>query len=336
MLSNVLGHEKVKRVLVGSYMENRVGHAYIFEGPKGVGRQTAAIEFAKLLLCENPREGEPCGVCKSCSMCRAGSHPDLQIVTNQLYDETKKSTDVLVDTVRNMKKDIFIKPYLAERKLYVMPSADTMNAHAQNSLLKVLEEPPEYCTIILIAENSNLFLPTILSRAVPVRFFPLSEADVEGFLKKQFPELGESTAAVAAMSGGCIGRAKELAEDDEVMQLRNELFSGVLALSGRGTRSVYDFMLFLKHSKENIKLVFDILQGLFRDLLHIKQSNSTDGILNRDKVSELGQIAEKIRTDAPVRMLEILIRYTEYLARNISLAQVSQCMSLELWEVMHD
>lgn len=336
MLSGVLGHEKVKRVLVGSYLENRVGHAYIFEGPKGVGRKTSAVEFAKLLLCENPQDGESCGCCKSCFMCSAGSHPDLKIVTNQLYDETKKSTDVLVDTVRNMKKDIIIKPYLAERKIYVMPSADTMNAHAQNSLLKVLEEPPEYCTIILIAENSNLFLPTILSRAVPVRFFPFPETEVETFLKGQYPELDESTAAVAAMSGGCIGRAKELAEDEDVMELRCQLFSGVVALSARGTRSAYDFMLILKHSKDNIKLIFDILQGIFRDLLFVKQSNSTGGIMNSDKCAELKQIAEKICTDAPVRMLEILLRYKEYLTRNISLAQISQCMSLELWEVMHD
>ena len=160
--SDIAGHERIKNVLVRSFEDGHVGHAYIFEGCRGIGRLSAAKAFAQLLMCENPADGEVCGRCKSCAMAESENHPDIQIVTNQLYDSTKKSADILVDTVRCMKRDIYIKPYCAERKIYIVPRADTMNVHAQNSLLKVLEEPPEYCTIILIAENSNQFLPTIL------------------------------------------------------------------------------------------------------------------------------------------------------------------------------
>ncbi len=336
MLSDVVGHEKIKRVLVASHFQNRVGHAYIFEGSKGSGRLSTALAFAKLLLCENPQDGEPCGSCRNCIMCESGNHPDVQVVTNELYDESKKSTDVLVDTVRNMKKDIFIKPFLAERKIYIVPSADTMNLYAQNSLLKVLEEPPEYCTIILIAENANTFLPTILSRTVSLRFFPLQSELVEDYVKKTFPQLGEKCLTVAAMSGGCIGKAKELAEADGVLEMRNELFSCIVTLSGKGSRSVYDAVLFLKHNKDEIKTVFDMMQGLFRDLLLIKQRGTAEGLLNPDKFAEIQQIADRLRTDTPVKLLEILAKYNEYLSRNISLAQVSQCMCLELWEAIHD
>lgn len=335
MLSAVTGHNKVKNVLTVSVSENRVGHAYIFEGPRGVGRQTTAKEFAKLLLCENPQNGEPCGVCKNCAMCAAGSHPDLQIVTNQLYDESKKSTDVLVDTVRNMKKDIYIKPFSSERKIYIMPNADTMNMHAQNSLLKVLEEPPEYCTIILIAENSNLFLPTILSRAVPVKFYPLADSLIADYIKSAYPELSEQSTALAAMSGGCIGRARELAESDEVIKLRDELYQRISALSKKGKRTIYDLMLFLKHNKDDAKLITDMMQGLFRDLMYAKQSQD-DGIANIDKMSEIKAFTDKIPDRAPVKMLEILIKYNEYISRNISYAQIAQCMSVELWEAIND
>ncbi len=335
MLSAVTGHNKVKNVLTVSAGENRVGHAYIFEGPRGVGRQTAAKEFAKLLLCENPQNGEPCGVCKNCSMCASGSHPDLQIVTNQLYDESKKSTDVLVDTMRNMKKDIYIKPFSSERKIYIMPNADTMNMHAQNSLLKVLEEPPEYCTIILIAENSNLFLPTILSRAVPVKFYPLADGLIADYIKTAYPELSGQSAALASMSGGCIGRAKELAESEEVIKLRDELYRQILALSKKVNRPIYDFVLFLKRNKEDAKLIMDMLQSMFRDLMYAKQTEE-DGICNKDKLSEIKEFAAKIPVGAPVKLLEILMKYNEYISRNISYAQIAQCMSVELWEAIND
>ncbi len=336
MLSAVTGHNKVKNVLTLVVAENRVGHAYIFEGPRGVGRQTMAKEFARLLLCETPIDGEPCGECKSCNMCSSGNHPDVQVITNQLYDESKKSTDILVDTVRNMKKDIFIKPYASERKIYIVPNADTMNMYAQNSLLKVLEEPPDYCTIILIAENSNLFLPTILSRAVPLKFYPLADNQIIDYIKAGYPELGEQSVALAAMSGGCIGRAKELAESGEVIKLRDELYLRILALSEKRNRSIYDLMLFLKHNKDDLKLVMDILQSMFRDIMLAKQSEESAGISNLDKISDIKSLADKICMRTPVKLLEILIKYNEYLSRNISYAQIAQCMSVELWEAIHD
>ncbi len=336
MLSAVVGHEKVKNVLTVSKNDNRVGHAYIFEGPQGVGRQTLAKEFAKLLLCENPQQGEPCRACKSCSMCESGNHPDVQIITNQLYDATKKSKDVLVDTVRSMKKDIFIKPYASERKIYIVPNADTMNVYAQNSLLKVLEEPPEYCTIILLAENENMFLPTILSRTVTMKLFPLQRSHVESYLSQKYPQLKESAAAIAAMSGGCIGKAKILAESEDVTEIRNSVFDCIAALADKGNKSIYDLTLFLKQNKDEIRLVMDILQGLFRDLMFVKQTESFDGIANLDKLSEIEKIGGKINSDTPVKMLEILLKYNEYFSRNISHAQIAQCMSLELWEVIHD
>lgn len=336
MLSNIVGHEKVKNVLTASVVGSRVGHAYIFEGPAGVGRLTTAKAFAQLLLCEAPQNGEVCGICKNCSMCRSENHPDIQIITNQLYDPTKKSTDVLVDTVRNMKKDVYIKPYASERKIYIVPKADTMNLHAQNSLLKVLEEPPEYCTIILLAENSNSFLPTILSRAVIIKFFPLANNEVETFLRKECPELGDDVAAVAAMSDGCIGKALLMAESCETVELRNELFGLVAALTKKSAVPIYELSLFLKRNKDDIRLIFDMLRGLFRDLMLFKQAENTEGFSNGDKVAEIQKIGEKLYSNTPVKLLEILLKYNDYFSKNISLAQISQCLSLELWEAIHD
>ncbi len=336
MLSGVVGHEKVKKILQSSYLDERVGHAYIFEGPKGVGRLSTAKAFSKLLLCENPKSGEACGICKSCSMCKSGNHPDIAVVTNQLYDQSKKSTDVLVDTIRNMKKDVYIKPYNSQRKIYIIPNADTMNMYAQNSLLKVLEEPPSYCTIILIAENSNMFLPTVLSRTVSVRFFPLSDADVEEYLKKNYPALSENATAIAAMSAGSIGKAKILCESPELVKMRDSLIEKFEDLIGERKRSIYDFVLFLKQNKEDFEILRDILQGIFCDLLHIKNTGDFEHIANPDKVSKIKKMSEQMYKSTPEKLLEILLKYNEYFLKNISYAQIAQCLGVELWEAIHD
>ncbi len=336
LFSQVVGHEKIKNVLMSSVKEDRVGHAYIFEGPQGVGRKSMAEAFASSIMCENPEDGIPCGNCKSCMMCKSGNHPDVQIITNQLYDPSKKSTDVLVDTVRNMKKDVYIKPYLAEHKVYIVPNADTMNVYAQNSLLKVLEEPPEYCTIILIAENANMFLPTILSRGVQLKFSPIAKDLVKDYIEANYPELGSNALAIAAMSSGAIGRAKYLAENNDILELRDTLFSHIDGLCGRSNKAIYDLTLFLKQNKENIGFITDALREIFRDLLYFKESGGCEKIINTDKIQEIEKIGEKLYSNAPLRLLEVLVKYDGYFSKNISYAQIAQCMSLELWEVMHD
>lgn len=336
LFSQVVGHEKIKSVLMSSVKEDRVGHAYIFEGPQGVGRKSMAEAFASSIMCENPKDGSPCGSCKSCMMCGSRNHPDVQIITNQLYDPSKKSTDVLVDTIRNMKKDVYIKPYLAEHKVYIVPNADTMNVYAQNSLLKVLEEPPEYCTIILIAENANMFLPTILSRGVRLKFSPIAKNLVEKYVEMNYPECGSNSSAIAAMSSGAIGRAKYLVENNDILELRNGLFSHIDALCGKGNKSIYDMTLFLKQNKENIGFITDALREIFRDLLYFNENGNCEKITNTDKVQEIEKIGEKLYSNTPLRMLEVLVKYDRYFSKNISYAQIAQCMSLELWEVMHD
>lgn len=334
--SDIAGHERIKNVLMRAAQTEQVGHAYIFEGCRGVGRLSAARAFAQLLVCENPDRGNSCGKCKGCSMAESENHPDIQIVTNQLYDDTKRSSDILVDTVRCMKRDIYIKPYCAERKIYIMPKADTMNVYAQNSLLKVLEEPPEYCTIILIAENSNQFLPTILSRAVLMKFSPLETELVEDFLKKRLNSISDEEAAVkACMSGGCIGRALELADDSEADALRDETVRNIAALSDGGKRTIYDVTLFFKHNKEKIDFILGIMRDFFRDMIYVA-GDAENAVINKDKLDVLRRVCGRCAEPAPLRLLEKLEKYSVYFSRNISYAQTVQCMAMELWEVLHD
>ncbi len=337
LFSEVFGHNKIKDVLARTANAGRVGHAYIFEGPQGVGRLSMAEAFAMRLMCESPEADDACGKCKTCSQCASHNNPDIRIVTNRLYDRSKKSTDILVDTVRNMKREIYIKPYASERKVYIVPNADTMNLYAQNSLLKVLEEPPEYCTIILLAENSNLFLPTILSRAPILKFFPLTEDEVREYLTRNSMGLDADKIDVAAkMCQGSIGKAKDLLENSEADMLRNELLECIFGLADSRRKSIYELALLLKQNKDEFEFLIDVMQGLFRDLIYIKSVENPQDIANQDKLIKMQKLADYIGKKCPVRLNEILFKYSDYSSKNISYGIISQCLSLELWEAIND
>lgn len=313
----IRGNETVKELLTHTLSSGRVGHAYIIEGLQGCGKMTLAKAFAGALLNTDNPDG----------------HPDFTVVTNRLYDPSKKQDTILVDTVRSMKKDIYIRPYLGERKVYVIPKADTMLAPAQNSLLKVFEEPPSYCTILLLAENANNFLPTVLSRAVTVRMQPVGRDAVMRYLTEE-KGLSEAEAVLPAiMSGGRIGKALELLEDTEAAQLREELLEKVLAL-GNSHRDLYDFVALMKKHRVEQALMFEILLSWSSDLTALKLGTGT--VVNADKAEQLKQFCRRIPSAAAVRFTEITVKYRRMMMQNANYPIAILCMATEYWEEIHD
>lgn len=337
LFSEVIGHNKIKSILTRTVRDSRIGHAYLFEGPEGVGKLSLARAFAQMIVCENPEELDACGVCPNCSRADSQNHPDVTIVTNQLYDASKKSSDILVDTIRNMKSDVYIKPFLGSRKIYIIPKADTMNLSAQNSLLKVLEEPPEYCTIVLLAENREAFLPTILSRVSVFKFFPLAEDDVEQYLTQNFEGTdADQIKLLAKMSEGSIKKARELFENPESRQLREELFECVFAILGGNRKTIYDFSLFLKQNKDEFEFLMNVLQSIFCDALHIEQTQNAENISNIDKKAKLQKFSASVGTKNILKILEAILKAVDYFSKNIGIGSISQCLGLELWEAIND
>lgn len=329
----IYGHDGIKSVLINSVKASRINHAYIFEGQAGVGRFSAALAFSKAILCENKQDGKACGVCKSCTMAEAQSHPDIRIVSNELYDESSTSKDILVGTIREMKKEIYIKPFYSERKIYIVPKAETINETAQNSLLKVFEEPPEYCTVILITDNINAFLPTILSRAVDIRFNALPSETVEDYLRDNFSVAEEIIKTKAAMSDGSIGDAISLMSDEKADGDRDLIITEICKLSASSGRNLYDIINKLKGFSQNSEFMMKTITMWFRDCLYFKQSGE---IVNLDKKNELEKFCGSMAGDAPFHLLDIAVRYSGYIKQRGRFPLLINCMLLECWEVLYD
>jgi DNA polymerase III subunit gamma/tau len=169
----VVGQEHVKDVLKAALEQGRVGHAYLFSGPRGVGKTTTARLIAMTANCETPGI-KPCGECESCMSVRAGNHPDVM--------EIDAASNNSVDDVRELREKVGLSAMRGGKKIYILDEAHMMSRAAFNALLKTLEEPPEHVIFILATTEPEKIIPTILSRCQHYRFRRLTPEEIAGKL----------------------------------------------------------------------------------------------------------------------------------------------------------
>ena len=146
-----------------------LSHAYLIPAPPQAGL-AAALTLARAMLCTAPDPARrPCGLCRDCRKAERGVHPDILTVERARDDKGKQKREIYVDQIRDLVADSVVLPNEAERKVYLICDADTMNGAAQNALLKLLEEPPAFVSVILIAASADALLETVRSRCVTLR-----------------------------------------------------------------------------------------------------------------------------------------------------------------------
>ena len=204
MFQNILGNEKIKELLQDTIKNNKNSHSYLFLGQTGIGKKMIAKEFAKGVLCLN--NDKYCNNCKSCLEFDGNNNPDFSII------EPDGNT-IKIEQIRELQKRVQEKPIISTKKVYVINNADFMTKEAQNALLKTLEEPPEFVTIILIGENDNAFLNTIKSRCMILHFNSISNSDMEKFLEMNYNM--KITPNMLDIFQGSIGKAIELKDKQE-------------------------------------------------------------------------------------------------------------------------
>ncbi len=223
--SEIQGQDRAIRMLQAAFQGQRLHHAYLFEGPDGVGKSFTAQAFTQLLLCESPSDGEPCGQCKSCRRVQEQLHPNLRVIKRQFSKEKGALEQFIkVDQIRELKEALAIKAYEGGRRVIQIEEPELMNQSTANALLKTLEEPGPNTHFLLISSEANRLLPTILSRCQPIQFQPLSPKIVRQLLLQQgkTPEgesLSEEQAELCAqLSGGSIGYGLKLAQSPTFAQ----------------------------------------------------------------------------------------------------------------------
>lgn len=216
----VRGHERLEKAFAHVLATGRLAHAYLFTGPKGVGKHLFAVELARALLCESPKAGDSalnaCGTCASCLLVDGQTHPDLLDVA-----KPAESLELPIETVRELCASFGLKPARGRRKVAILDDVDDLNEAAANCFLKTLEEPPPGSVLLLIGTSADRQLATILSRCQVVPFEALPEAVVVDLLRANGVDAA-AWARLARMSRGSVGDALALA-DPELWTARTAL-----------------------------------------------------------------------------------------------------------------
>jgi DNA polymerase-3 subunit delta' len=192
--------------LLGAALQEGPAHAYLFHGPPGVGKRELAKRFAAELLGDHARV-------------ERGSHPDLYVLE-------PLGEQIRIDDIRDLRRDLHMRPFEADRRVYLVFGADSLNEDAADALLKDLEEPPTYAVVVLVAERLGPLPETIRSRCQLVAFRRLSEPAVREAIHAHAPELGDDeVTTLARVAGGRLGRALQLL--DPAAARRREALIGV-------------------------------------------------------------------------------------------------------------
>ena len=216
MFEKIIGNNNIKNELIHTVELNKKSHSYLFLGTAGIGKKEIAKEFAKMILCLN--EKKYCNHCKSCIEFDSNNNPDFQMVEPD-------GNSIKIEQIRQMQRKIIEAPIISQNKVYIINDADLMTIEAQNCLLKTLEEPPEFVTIILIGSNENNFLSTIKSRCTIIKFQDIENSQIKDYLENKYDIKVSDN--LLEIFGGSIGKAEKLKDKQELYNSIIEIIENI-------------------------------------------------------------------------------------------------------------
>ena len=273
--NEILGNNKIKQDLQEIIDNNTISHSYMFVGIDGIGKKLIAKEFARKILCLN-KQNQNCATCDSCIKFNSSNNPDFL----EIFPD---GNSIKIAQMREMQEKVYQKPIVSDKKVFIIDQVEKMTEEAQNSLLKTLEEPPEYMVIILITSNENKLLNTVKSRCIRINFTGLSKQDITKYAGAH--QINISSQNLLEMCGGSIGKLEKINENiDDYNSL--ELATNKL-IDGKLKNVVEEMNCFniLYESKEIIQDLLDYMTVLI--YLHIsKEKDYRQKFLNTIKLIE--------------------------------------------------
>ena len=228
MFKNILGQQKAVLSLQAQLRTNRIAQAYLFAGPEGVGRKKTAIEVAKALNCRDKEQIEPCDECPSCRKIDKNIHPDVHLIdfawqAGLLEEKPEQQTQIKIDVIREIQREISLKRFEGNYKVFIIDQAEKMSQSAMNCLLKTLEEPPENSLLILVTTSQDMLTQTIISRCQIIKFNRLMDSIIHKILTEKF-NLSTNLDRITKFANGSVAKASS--EDFiEKTEFVNELWS---------------------------------------------------------------------------------------------------------------
>ena len=305
----IRGQRLAKKYLSNSIKSNMISHAYMFEGPSGVGKNTMARELATTLL----------------EMENLFNSPDY-------IEITPDGNSIKIAQIRKLQSDILVKPYKSY-KIYVIDEAQKMTVEAQNALLKTLEEPPKYAIIILITNNKESLLDTIKSRCEIIKFTPIPLVEVADYLTQTGVDKNRAS-LLANFSRGSMQKAIELSESEDFHIMRDEVQKYVETFLTGSMLDIMDIQSSIEKYKDNITNVLDLLVNYFRDIMMVKENVDSSMIINLDRLVFIKNMSTKITYSQLSKIIDIIEETKNKLRSNCNFNISIQVMTLNIYEVI--
>lgn len=267
------GQEKIVHFLKHSIKSGKISHAYGFFGPSGIGKRRLVDFFVQALLCEN-NNGVSCGRCRNCILFAQNNHTDVYRVVKDTEEK-----NIGIEKMREMRERVYLAPSISRRNIAVVYDAHSLSTDAQNSILKVLEEPPESAIIILIADFADSLLPTLRSRLLSIRLNNIPIGEMIACLEREYPEISKELVRNAAhLASGKIETARNLIADKTLLELAEKEYSRAL--------------LFLNSQRgERLKMLYDVFS---KSMSFIEQQNSGLNFANSLLIAAEWSVYEKL------------------------------------------
>lgn len=305
----IIGQEFAKKYISNSINNNKISHAYMFEGIDGIGKKKFAEELSKILLDSSNVNNSPDYI---------NIYPD--------------GSSIKIAQVRKLQSDIVIKPH-KEYKIYIINQAERMTVEAQNALLKTLEEPPQYAIMILITSNKEALLDTIKSRCELIKFLPISQIELKKYLMDNGIE-EQRAQLLATFSRGSIEKALELSQSAEFSLMREDIQTYIQTMLEKNVVQILDIPAEIDKYKGEIVNLLDMMINYFRDIMMSKESVDKNMIINADKIIFLQNMSRKISYSQVSKIIDIIEETKKKIRSNCNFNMSIQVMALNIYEVI--
>jgi len=321
---DLTGHEWAVDMLKKHVANETTRHAYLFSGPPGLGRRTLALRFAQALNCQTPSAvGIPCGVCRDCKQIESMKHPDLTLVQSDAEGGTLK-----VDQIREARKALILKPYMSKYRVALFLRFHEANDNAANALLKTLEEAPSYAVLILTADNPEQLLPTIISRCEVLRLRPLRVEEIQRALENRGVENNRAK-LIAHISGGRMGYALRLIENDALLERREERLNDLLTLLPASRVIKFAYADKLSRDKDSMRQTILFWLSYWRDVM-LRTAQAETILVNVDRNVEIEDLADRTDLSSARRVVSGLEEALEKLDRNVNSRMLAEVLLMDL------
>ncbi len=315
---DIKGHSKQINMLEELIRQKKANGGFLFTGPEGIGKGMVAKILAKAVNC-SVGGLDSCDNCPSCLKIDKGNHPDVHII------ECENSETIKIEQIRQLQKAIYLMPFEAKTKVFIIDNAHKLTAEAANSLLKILEEPPGNSLIILITSAPGKLFKTILSRCKSLRFAAFDRSALQKILEADYNLRPMDAHFLAYFSEGRIGDSIRL-KDTDIIADKQKLIDAFV-YSRQFSPEVMDLQ-----KREQVRFALGILSCWFRDIYLIKTGVSYQELINNDRKDDLLKIMNRYTFVDLDEVFQAISDSLLYLEQNVNVKLLVSNLRTVLWK----